>query len=92
MKTRLTLLLISLFAISAIRCSDDQEVKQTPTPQTVALTFDVNGVERIVNATAIYDESMKRVRLVSNEIEETRSDTRCDEKGHLCVHPKGYLQ
>ncbi len=85
MKTRLTFLLISLCAIFTIRCSEEQEVKQAPAPQTVALKFDVNGVEKIVNATAIYDQSLKRVRLVSTEIEETEAVHDVTKKSHLRV-------
>ena len=64
------LFVLFVCVIFTTRCSDDQEVKQTPAPKTVALKFDVNGTEKIVNATAIYDESLKRVKLVSDEIVE----------------------
>lgn len=62
------LVLLFVCVIFTTRCSDDQEVKQAPKPQTVALKFDVNGVEKIVNATMVYNESLKRVQLVSDEI------------------------
>lgn len=64
------LVLLFVCVIFTTRCSDDQEVKQTPAPKTVALKFDVNGTEKIVNATAVYDESLKRIKLVSDEIVE----------------------
>lgn len=68
MKKILINILTTCVALIAMQCSEQNDVKKQRASKEVELKFNVDGLDQIIKATMIYNESLKKSQLLSDEL------------------------